>query len=201
MCLHAEVPGLALLRLMHVRVAFTALVLRRRRRGNDCRVHNRAFPEQQPLLGQVTIDGVEHDLGQLVRLQQAPKLQQRRRIRSSIHSQVDADEAANRLSVVDRVFRAFVGQTKALLDNVYAQHARQVSRRPTASFTLGIMRLKHGNQLGPRGYCLEFRKEAVSPRELLLTRIFQFRKTRLHRIVPKVREFAFWQNFNIPECS
>jgi hypothetical protein len=59
MGLHAEVPLLALLALVHVRIALAVLVLRRRRRRYQRGIDNRAFPQQQALLGQVPIDGVE----------------------------------------------------------------------------------------------------------------------------------------------
>lgn len=54
-----------------------------------------------------------------------PKLQQRRRVRSGLPVEVDADETTNRLAVIDRVLNAFVREAKASLGHVHAQHSRQ----------------------------------------------------------------------------
>ena len=71
----------------------------------------------------MAIDGIKHDLGQTVRLQQTPKLQQRGGVRCGVESQINADKPPNCLAVVERIFRAVIGQAKALLENRYAQHS------------------------------------------------------------------------------
>ena len=53
--LHAEVPLVALLGLVHLGVALTVLVLGRARRGNDGRVDDAALLEQQALACQVRV--------------------------------------------------------------------------------------------------------------------------------------------------
>jgi hypothetical protein len=44
------------------------------------------------------------------------------------------------------------------------------------------MRLKHRKHFGPRRDGLELSQKAISPRELFLACLLQFRKTRLHRV-------------------
>lgn len=57
--LNDEVPLLALLALVHFRVALACLIFGRGRGRNERRIDNRSFPEQQAFLGQMTIDRIE----------------------------------------------------------------------------------------------------------------------------------------------
>jgi hypothetical protein len=57
--LHAEVPLLALFRLVHVGVAPPLPVLGRGGRSDDRGVHHSPLTHEQALLGQVGVDGVE----------------------------------------------------------------------------------------------------------------------------------------------
>jgi|APTNR8051073442_1049403.scaffolds.fasta_scaffold09320_3 hypothetical protein len=51
--LHAEVPLIAFLRLVHVGVAAVLAVLGRGRGGDDRSVYDAAFAKQQPFVGQM----------------------------------------------------------------------------------------------------------------------------------------------------
>ena len=124
MDLHADVPFVSLLCLVYFRVTFARLILCGKRRSDDCGVNNRALLKQQALCGKVTVDGVEYDLGEAVRLQQTVKLQLRGGIGRGVDVQINADKPSNCLAVVDRIFHAFSRQAKALLNDVHAQHAR-----------------------------------------------------------------------------
>src|SRR4249920_2668672 len=53
MRLHPEMPLVALLRLVHLRVAGLLLVLRRRRRGDDRRIDDGALTHQQAALSSI----------------------------------------------------------------------------------------------------------------------------------------------------
>ena len=79
--LHPEVPLVALLRLVHLGIALTGGVLRRRRCGDDRGVHDRAAPHDPALLVEDLVLRLEQLLAQLVLLQQMPKVQQRGRVR------------------------------------------------------------------------------------------------------------------------
>ena len=59
MRLHAEVPLIALLALVHFRITLAGFVLGRGRGCNQCRIDNLPFPQKQAFLGQMAIDGVE----------------------------------------------------------------------------------------------------------------------------------------------
>ena len=58
--LHAEVPLIAFARLMHCRVAFFLLVLRRAGRVDDRRINNRAGRDADAARGQVQVHRIEH---------------------------------------------------------------------------------------------------------------------------------------------
>jgi hypothetical protein len=92
--LHAEVPLIALLGLVHLRVAGFVLVLGRRGRCDDGGVHQRALAQEQPAFAQVGVDLLEDGLRELALLQLAPELQQRRGVGHLFARQVDADEVA-----------------------------------------------------------------------------------------------------------
>ena len=111
----------------------------------------------------MTVDCVEDLLGQSVGLEQMPKFQQCRRIGRRLPVQVNADEATNRLAVIDRVFNAFVRQTEALLSHVHAQHARQANRRTSSALDLRIKRFDLLMQFAPRRGPVDLCKKAVAP--------------------------------------
>src|SRR4030088_3518130 len=68
--LQAEVPLSALAGLMHLRVAFAALVLRRRRRVDNRRIDDRAGRDMDALAVQMMVHRIQHLPAQLVLLQQ-----------------------------------------------------------------------------------------------------------------------------------
>ena len=92
--LHAEVPLLALAGLVHPRVALLLGVLGRTGRTDDRRVHDRACAHLQAAGLQHLAHLGEQGFAQLVILQPAAKLQQRRRVGHPLTPQVDAHKAA-----------------------------------------------------------------------------------------------------------
>jgi hypothetical protein len=106
--------------------------------------------------------------------------------------QIDPNESANRLAVVDRIFNAFVGQPKALLGDVHAQHPMHTDREPTAALALGIERFNLGYQCQPRRHLLNLTQNPVASRNPLLGHIFKIRKTRLHRPGPLKSEYLYF---------
>jgi uncharacterized protein len=85
MCVHPDVPLVALLGLMHLRVAALLLIFGRRRGGDDRGIDNRGLPHQQTALLQHRTHFVEQRSGQIVALQPMAEVQQRRRVRDGIH--------------------------------------------------------------------------------------------------------------------
>lgn len=105
--LHAKVPVITFLRLMHFRIACLVTVLRRWWRSNQRGVNDCAFAHQQAFGGKMGIDRVEYLACQVVGFQQSAKFQQRRRIRRRFTVQIDSDKTADGLAVVDRIFNTF----------------------------------------------------------------------------------------------
>ncbi len=134
MRLHAEVILLALLGLLHLRIALLGLVPGGGRGRYDGGVDDGALAHEQALLGQTGVDLFENPLGQRMLLQQMTEAQQRSRVRYVLDGQIDTDEVAHRLAVVDGVLQRFIGQGIPLLEEVDAQHALQADRR-TPSLT------------------------------------------------------------------
>jgi len=165
---------------VHFRIALAILVLGRRWRGDQRSIHDGAFTHHQAFLGQMSVDRIEDLPRQRVCFQQVAELQQRRRVRRRLAAQVNANESADGLAVVDRVLDAFVRQPKALLGNVHAQHAHQSDRRAPGAFDLGIERLDQLVQLAPRRHAVDFGQEAVAPREFLLGGVFEVGEALLH---------------------
>jgi hypothetical protein len=163
--LHAEVPLLALLGLVHVWIPLLILVLGRGRRGDDGGVDDGAAGHLHALRFQVLVYLFEQLLAQMMLLQQVPEAQDGGLVRRGLASQVDADEAAHGGRVVDRFFRRRVGEVEPLLQEVDAQHALQAHRRP-AAFALGIKRRNHGAQFRPRHHAFHVGQKCRAPRGL-----------------------------------
>src|SRR5208282_5897772 len=76
--LHPKMPVFSLLGLAHLWIARLLFILRRGRRSNDGRVHNRPGLQQQPLLLEQRANLSENPLSKLVLLEQVAKAQNRR---------------------------------------------------------------------------------------------------------------------------
>lgn len=177
---HAEVPLVAFLGLMHLGVTALGMVLSRGRRGNQGRIDDGAFAHQQALLGQMTVDHVEDLACQCMHLEQAPKLQQRRRIRGRFTRKVNADAASDRLAVVDHLLDAFVQPPEALLRQVHPQHTLQSDRRATAAIALRVERLELCDQRRLARHRFDLGQIPVTACQFLLRRVLKFGKARLH---------------------
>ena len=108
------------------------------------------------------------------------ELQQGGCVRSRLAAQIDANNGASGLAVVDRVFDAFVRQAELLLGHINAQHARQSDQWPAGAFDLRIERLDQFVQLAPRRHAVDLGQEAVAPRQLFLGGVLKVGKTLLH---------------------
>ena len=177
--LHPEVPLVPLLRLMHLGVARLVLVLRRGRRLDDRRIHHRTLAQQQSALGQMPVDLLEDRLGQLVLLEQATELQQRRRIRHRLARQIDPDESAHGLAVVDRVLEPLIGQTEPLLQAIHAKHPRHPDRLTAHAPGARVQRFDHRLEPRPRHDAFHLGQELLAPRHALLLRELVGRETQL----------------------
>ena len=158
--LHAEVPLLALLGLMHLGVALAVLVLRRTRRGNEGGVHHRAGLEHQALLGQPGVDGGQQLGRQLVLLQQVAKAKDGGLV-GHARGALQAGKAAVQRALVQFLFHGRIAQVPPQLQAMDAQHRLDGKRRPATQrlvCTAG-MRLDQRHQLRPRHHLVHLVEE------------------------------------------
>ena len=118
------------------------------------------------------IDGRKEARGQRMGFQKRPELEQGRGIRRTFPRQVNANETADSLTVVERIFRGLIRKTETVLRQVHAQHPLKTNRRPTSPFATRIVGLNLGTQRRPRRHDVEFVQEPFPPRHLLLGGVF-----------------------------
>ena len=177
-------PLIAFLGLVHLAVPLPFLVLGRGRRCDQCGIDDRAFPKKQAFLGEMSVDRIEDGFGQLMRFQQVAEVEECGGIWRRFAAQINTDKATDGLTVVKRIFCPFIGQTKALLRDIHAQHPLQPNRRSTTSAAARVIRRNRFFQLNPRRDGFNCAQKSIPAGLLLLGSVFQFRKTRLHPFLP-----------------
>jgi hypothetical protein len=97
MDLHAKMPLVPLLGLMHLGIPLLLAILRRTRRADDRGVDNGASAYLQPLRRQRLPDPSKALLAQLVRFQEMPELADRGLIGHGLAAQINPDELSHGL--------------------------------------------------------------------------------------------------------
>ena len=160
--LHAEVPLVAFLGLVHLRVTLTGAVLGGAGCRNQSGVHHRIGLEQQALGGQLGVDHLQDLWAQLVRFEQMTKSQDADAVGNSLDA-ADACEVTVEAGLEQSLFSPQVRQTKPLLQAVNAQHHCQIKRR-TSRLGHRCVRGDQRQQLGPRHYLLHLIKQGLLAR-------------------------------------
>ena len=177
-CLHPEVPLVALLRLAHLRVALALGVLGRTGRGNQCGIHQRAGLEHEPLRGQMGVDRGENLRGQLLLLQQVAKPQDRRLVRQPRPTREPRELPVQR-AFVQFFLHGRVAQVPPQLQAVDAQHRVSTANggRPPRAWWAPRARLYQCHHRRPRHHPVHLFKEdllagllgqGIEPQHLLL---------------------------------
>ena len=166
--LHAEVPLVTLLGLMHLGVALLVPVLRRGGRMDDRGVDHRAALEEQPARLERVVDGVHHLPGQRMLLEQVAELEDRRLVGHRVVGEVQTGKAAHRLDLVECIFHRRIRQRVPLLHEVDPQHCRQRHRRTATPARRRVVRLDYCQQRCPRHDLLHLGQEALPARLFLL---------------------------------
>lgn len=154
MGLHAEVPLIALLNLVHLGVAFTALVLGRARCSNQGGIHHGARLEQQAMGGQLGVDDLQNLWAQFVLFEQMTKSQDADPVRNALGA-ADTSKVAVEAGLEQGFFGPQVRQAKPLLQAVNAQHQCKVKWRASR---LGhwCVRRNERQQIAPRHDVVHF---------------------------------------------
>src|SRR5450756_3163160 len=114
-------------------------VLRRRRRVEDARIHDRAPLDLDPLRLQMHVHCLQHQAAKIVPLQHMTEAKDRRLIRRRGDAKVNANETPYRRRLIQELFHARVRQVEPLLHKVRPQHDRQTNRPATVA-SLRIVR-------------------------------------------------------------
>ena len=154
MGLHAEVPLVALLNLVHLGVAFTALILGRARRSNQGGIHHGARLEQQAVRGQLGVDDLQNLWAQRVLFEQITKSQNADPVWNALGA-ADASEVAVEAGLEQGFFGPQVRQAQPLLKAVNAQHQCKVKWRASRLVHRCVRRYER-QQIAPRHDLVHF---------------------------------------------
>ncbi len=179
MRLHAEVPLVALLRRVHLRVPFLLPVFGRTRRADDGGIHNRAPVYLQAVFLQVFANQLKQLLAQVVGFQQVAELENRRLVRRRLFTKVDTRKVAHRAGVVQGFFHGRVGKVEPVLEEMNPKHALKANGPATGSFGLGVEGLDDGAKFPPRDNPIHFLKKDFPARGLAVAFKAPFGKTGL----------------------
>jgi hypothetical protein len=122
MRLHAEVPLVAFLGLVHLRITLTRAVLGRAGRCNQRGINDRAGLEHQAFGDQGGVDRGQQLNAQVVHFEQVTKAQDGGLIRHSGHASIEVGELAVKRRVMQGLFHRRIRQAEPLLQKVDAQH-------------------------------------------------------------------------------
>ena len=147
--LHAEVPLVALLGLVHLWVTLTRAVLGGAGRGNQSGINDRACFEQQAPLDQLGINGVKNLRSQVVGFKQVAESENGDLIRQARGACVKLGELTKQGHVVQCLFHGRIRQAKPLLHEMNAKDCGNWKRWP-ARFTCRRKGLGQASQLRPR---------------------------------------------------
>ena len=170
MDLHPEIPLVAFLGLVHLRIPLPCFVLGGAGRRDQGGIHDRALAHRHAPSAEVGFDRLKDLLAQIVLLQQVAEGQDRGLIRDPVADQLDAGKAAHGGHLDQGLFHGWVAERIPLLQQVDPQHRRQRVRRPTSLLAaLGVMGLDQVDQRLPGHHHLHL-SEKLLPFGLLLGR-------------------------------
>lgn len=101
-------------------------------------------------------------------LAQAAKLEQGGGVRCGLPRKIDANEAPERMALVEGFFAAFVIPSEAQLGYRHTHPALQADRRMALSGYLRVERLNLGHKRRPRPPLIDLAKKQAAPRDLLI---------------------------------
>ena len=151
---HTEVPLIALLNLVHLGVAFTALVLGRARCSNQGGIHHGARLEQQAMGGQLGVDDLQNLRTQRVLFEQMTKSQDADPVWNALGT-ANAYEVSVKAGLEQGFFGPQVRQAKPLLQAVNAQHQCKLKWRASRLGYRCVRRYER-QQIAPRHDLVHF---------------------------------------------
>ncbi len=164
--LHTEVPLVAFLGLVHLRIARLLFVLRRARRVDDRRIDNRAPAHDDPAVGQMAVHLGKELLAEFMLLDEVAKLTRGRLVGNSGFTQVDSRARAHRKHVVKRLFNSRIAEVEPVLEKIDTEHALQLDGPSPHAIALEIERLDDLPQALPGNNEIHLSKELLASRHL-----------------------------------
>ena len=185
--LHAEVPLVTLLRLVHLRVARLVLILGRGRGIDDGGIDDGAGRYLQSFGLQMPSNFLEQTFAQLMLFEQMAEFAYGGFIRCTFPTQIDTDELAHGQGVIESFFHRRIGKVEPVLEKVDTQHTLKTNRRASVS-GLGVNRFDQGAQGRPRNYAFHLGQKRSATCRLAVPVKAARRKCRLfHRSIPFVK--------------
>lgn len=158
---------------MHLRISLATFALRRTERRNDRGAYDGAALQEQPLLGQVSVDLLEDVFGQIAGLQLMAEVRDGRLVGNRL--QTESGERAQRGDLIQGVFRCRVAQGEPVRHQVHAQHGLQrVGTRTSACHW--IVDFDDLERRLPRHHHFHLGKEDFALRLLPLAHMLDIRK-------------------------
>jgi hypothetical protein len=155
MGLHPEVPVVAFLGLVHLRIALLLSVLGRRGRVQNGCVYDHAGGDAHSPGLQVQIGRAQNLGPKSMFFQQMPKLAHRGFARRRLLPQIDPHESPHHRRVIQGLFHRRVRQVKPLLQKINPQHPLHSHRRAPIP-RLGIMGFDERAHFSPRDNLFQF---------------------------------------------
>jgi len=168
MGLHAKVPLVPLLRLVHLWIPLLRTILRGTGGTDDRGIHNGPPGDLQPLLGQIRPDQHKQLFPQVMRFQQVAKLANGRFIGDGLTAQINPHKLPHGPRVIQRLLHGWIGQVEPMLQEVDAEHARNADRRTASPLGLGIKRCDHPGQVTPRNHAGHLVEKPLAARGLAI---------------------------------
>ena len=162
MRLHAKVPLVAFLGLVHLRVTLTGAVLGGAGCCNQSGVHHRTGLEQQAVGGELGVDHLQDLRAQIMRFEQVAKSQDADPVRNALGT-ANACEVAVKAGLKQGFFNAQIRQAKPLLKAVNTQHHCQIKRR-TSRLGYRCVRGDQRQQLALRHHLLHLIEQSLLER-------------------------------------
>ena len=149
--LNPKVVLISLLRLVHLRIARTAIILGRTGRRDQRRIDRRTAFEQKSLGLEDCVYFGQYDLGQAKLLEKMPKPQYRRFVWQAGGAGIQASKPTIDRHVVQSLFHRRIGIIVPKLQEMNTQHRFNGKRRSTRLRHRGIT-LNNPNERGPRNH-------------------------------------------------
>lgn len=139
MRLHPEIPLIPFLRLVHIRIALSFLVLGGTGRINDRCIDNGAAGNFYPVLIEIFINQMEQVIAEIVLFHQMAKLTDRGFVGNRLLTEIDTDEDAHGAGIIQGFFGSGIGQVEPVLEEMNSQHALNTDGTATGSFGVWIV--------------------------------------------------------------